>query len=76
MINLSVGIHKKNPYHFLGVLNQLIKKKYIYEIIVSNDSESKYKNIYKKICDKFNVSIVDGPKKGLYSNHNYIYNMF
>ncbi len=77
MINLSVGIPSKNrPISLFRCLKSINKeKKYIYEIIVSNDSESKYKNIYKKICDKFNVSVVDGPKKGLYSNHNYIYNI-
>ena len=77
MITLSIGIPSKNrPISLFRCLSSIKKEdNLIYEIIVSNDSESKYQNIYQKICEKFKVKIVSGPKKGLYANHNKLYSI-
>lgn len=77
MIRLSVGIPSKNrPISLFRCLKSINNEKdLIYEIIVSNDSESKYKKLYHKICNKFGANIVNGPRNGLYSNHNQIYNI-
>ena len=77
MITLSIGIPSKNrPISLFRCLSSIKKEdNLIYEIIVSNDSERKYQNIYQKICEKFKVKIVSGPKKGLYANHNKLYSI-
>ena len=74
-ISLSIVIPSKNrPISLYRCLKSLLKKKNLFhEIIVSNDSEEKFKNIYLLISEKFNIKIIEGPRQGLYANHNYLY---
>lgn len=48
-------------------------REYIGEVIVSNDSDKKYLEIYNKLAKKYNFELIEGPRKGLYANHNHMY---
>lgn len=76
MGKITILIPSRNrPISLLRCIKSLKRQEsYIYEIIVSNDSENKYNNIYLSISKKYNFRLLQGPRKGLYANHNFLYN--
>jgi glycosyltransferase involved in cell wall biosynthesis len=74
-IKLSVVIPSRNrPKELKRCLEYLIKqKKFLFEIIVADDSSPLYYESYQKIKDQYKVKLLRGKKKGLYANHNLLF---
>jgi glycosyltransferase involved in cell wall biosynthesis len=76
MEKITIVIPSRNrPISLLRCIKSIKRQdNYIHEIIVSNDSEKKYNNVYTKISEKYNFILLQGPRNGLYANHNFLYN--
>lgn len=75
VIKLSVVIPSRNRpealKRCLECLNR--QKKFLFEIIVADDSSPLYYENYQKIKDQYEVRLIRGRKKGVYANHNLLF---
>jgi glycosyltransferase involved in cell wall biosynthesis len=75
VIKLSVVIPSRNrPESLKKCLDALIKeRKFLFEIIVSDDSSPLYYKNYQKIKRQYKIKLIRGKKLGLYANHNLLF---
>jgi len=75
VIKLSVVIPSRNrPKALERCLDSLTKeRRFIFEIIIADDSAPLYYSNYQKIKDKYKIKLIRGKKKGLYANHNLLF---
>lgn len=73
-INLSVALVTRNrPDSLERCLKSLRDQKVQpFEVVVSDDSDDLYKSSTKEIAQKWGCRYIDGPKRGLYANRNYV----
>lgn len=76
MGEITILIPSRNrPVSLLRCIKSLKRQdEHVHKIIVSNDSDKKYDDIYVKISEKYNFELLQGPRSGLYANHNFLYN--
>lgn len=75
VIKLSVVIPSRNRPKALKRCLEFLNKerRFLFEIIVADDSSPLYYESYQKIRDQYRVKLIRGRKKGLYVNHNLLF---
>lgn len=71
---LSVGLVTRNrPASLRRTLDSLRKQSMQpAEVIVSDDSDSDFRDEVKAICHDFRATYLEGPRRGLYANRNHV----
>jgi glycosyltransferase involved in cell wall biosynthesis len=75
VIKLSVVIPSRNRPKALKKCLEFLNKerRFLFEIIIADDSSPLYYDSYQKIRDQYRVKLIRGTKRGVYANHNLLF---